>query len=447
MKKYSEYKTFNSKSLTSIPKHWSFNKFKRVSYMKGRIGWQGLKQSEFLEDKTLPFLITGMNFKEGLIRWDEVYHITEDRYEEAPEIQLKKGDVLMTKDGTIGKLLFINELPGKASLNSHLLVFRPLKNEYNTRYLYYQLQTEYFFDHVELTKTGTTFFGISQEACGQYIIILPPEKEQIQIANYLDHKTAQIDNLIAKKEQFITLLQEERTAVINQAVTKGLDTKVKMKDSGIEWLGEIPEHWEITKIKYQFNVQGGGTPSKENPSYWNGDIPWVSPKDMKQKEIIDTIDKTNLLGISNSASKIVEAESLLMVVRSGILQRTIPIGINKLPVSLNQDIKSFTSKGNHSINLLYYFIKGWETQLLEDWTKEGATVESIEMEYLLNFPLPMPSSNEQRDIVRFMESEEKRVLTIINKAQQEIELLKEYKTALISEVVTGKVDVRDVVLN
>ncbi|MBL4862236.1 MAG: restriction endonuclease subunit S, partial [Crocinitomicaceae bacterium] len=275
----------------------------------------------------------------------------------------------------------------------------------------------------------------------------PSKEEQTQIVNYLDLKTTQIDNLIDKKEKLIELLKEERTAIINQAVTKGLNPNVPMKHTGIEWLGEIPEHWEVTKIKYQFNVQGGGTPSKENSSYWNGNIPWVSPKDMKQKEITDTIDKTNLLGISNSSSKIVESESLLMVVRSGILQRTIPIGINKVPVSLNQDIKSFTSKGSHSIHLLYSFIKGWETHLLEDWSKEGATVESIEMEYLLNFSLPKPPTHEQKDIVKFIEDEENNIILTMNLLLKEIELLKEYKTALISEVVTGKVDIRDEKLN
>ena len=108
MKKYDSYNKIQSNCLNEIPSNWSLNKFKRVSYMKGRIGWQGLKQSEFLENKDLPYLITGMNFKDGKIRWDEVYHITNERYDEAPEIQLKEGDVLMTKDGTIGKLLFVN---------------------------------------------------------------------------------------------------------------------------------------------------------------------------------------------------------------------------------------------------------------------------------------------------------------------------------------------------
>src|SRR5690606_31781853 len=120
-----------------------------ICYMKGRIGWQGLKNSEFSDDKNLPYLITGMNFKDGAIRWDEVYHVSEERYNQAAEIQLREGDVLMTKDGTIGKLLFVDYLPGKTTLNSHLLVLRPLKNGFIPKYLYYQLQSVNFHGHIE----------------------------------------------------------------------------------------------------------------------------------------------------------------------------------------------------------------------------------------------------------------------------------------------------------
>ena len=148
---------------------WVENLLGEVSYMKGRIGWQGLNQTEFTMNEDEPFLITGMNFKDGEIRWDEVYHISLERYEIAKEIQLKKDDVLMTKDGTIGKLLYINEIPSpsKASLNSHLLVFRPIRNSYNPKFLYYQLLSKLFKDHIEISKSGSTFFGLSQEAVGK----------------------------------------------------------------------------------------------------------------------------------------------------------------------------------------------------------------------------------------------------------------------------------------
>ncbi len=177
-----------------------FNLLQEVSSLKGRIGWQGLKQSEFTANENEPFLITGMNFKDGAIRWNEVYHISEDRYEMAKDIQLRTGDVLMTKDGTIGKVLYIDEIPppGKASLNSHLLLFRPIGGSYHPKYLYYQLSSKRFTDFIELSKSGTTFFGLSQAAVGKYPVVLSLIEEQTAIAAILSDMDAEIAALEAK---------------------------------------------------------------------------------------------------------------------------------------------------------------------------------------------------------------------------------------------------------
>ena len=209
--------------LGEIPKHWMFKKTKRNTYMKGRIGWQGLKQEEFIDEG--PYLITGMNFKDGKIRWDEVYHITKERYDEAPEIQLKKGDVLMTKDGTLGKLLYIDELPGPTSLNSHLLVLRCLDGSYLPKYLYYQLMTNLFHEHIELNKTGTTFFGITQEAVGKYKMLLPPISEQQEIISFIETQNELFDKLIDFVKSNIEKLQEYRQSIISEAVTGKIDVR------------------------------------------------------------------------------------------------------------------------------------------------------------------------------------------------------------------------------
>lgn len=450
MKKYDNYKDSGNEWIGEIPSHWEVKRLKNIGNLfSGLSGKSGSDFSPEATHSTKPFINFTNVANNKYIVPDNFGYVNLE--EDEKQNLVKKGDLLFLMSSEnqeeLGKSSLLNDDFGELYLNSFCKGLRISSLEIYPNFLNYLLNSSILSKLVSLEGRGFTRINLRMEGVQNLPVFYPSITEQTVIASYLDHITTQVDELISKKKQFITLLQEERTAVINQVVTKGLNPKVKMKDSGIEWLGEIPENWEITKIKYQFNVQGGGTPSKDNLSYWNGNIPWVSPKDMKQKEIIDTIDKTNLLGIFNSSSKIVESESLLMVVRSGILQRTIPIGINKIPVSLNQDIKSFTSKGSHSIHLLYYFIKGWETHLLEDWSKEGATVESIEMGYLLNFSLPMPPSYEQRDIVEFIENEEKNILHAMKSLQKEIELLKEYKTVLISEVVTGKIDVTDVVLN
>ena len=182
------------------PPNDSIRELGEVSTLKGRIGWQGLKQTEFTNNLDHPFLITGMNFRDGAIAWDEVYHVSEERYSLAPEIQLKPGDVLMTKDGTIGKLLYVDAIPypGKATLHSHLLLFRPIKGSYRSKYLYYQLASRRFQDFVELNKSGTTFFGLSQRAVEKYPILLPPLDEQEPIALTLSDIDSQLFSLEQK---------------------------------------------------------------------------------------------------------------------------------------------------------------------------------------------------------------------------------------------------------
>jgi len=183
--------------LSGFSDQWRVVPLAEVSTMKGRIGWQGLTQDEFTTDGRQPFLITGMNFKDGAIRWGEVYHVPDERYMVAPEIQLHPGDVLMTKDGTIGKLLYVDSIPypGRATLNSHLLVFRPKNSAYIPRFLYYQLGSPRFTSHIELHKSGSTFFGISQGSVGKYEMLLPSLAEQEAIVDSLTAADAVIDAL------------------------------------------------------------------------------------------------------------------------------------------------------------------------------------------------------------------------------------------------------------
>lgn len=186
-----------------IPTDWDVKLLKSVSTMNGRIGWQGLQQDEFTENPDDPFLITGMNFKNGKIRWDEVYRIPIKRYLEAPPIQLRPNDILMTKDGTIGKILYVDAIPypGKASLNSHLLVFRPISGQFEPKFFFYQLGSLAFAQHVELHKSGSTFFGLTQNATGKYPAILPSAAEQSAIAEVLSDMDADLSMVEVRREK------------------------------------------------------------------------------------------------------------------------------------------------------------------------------------------------------------------------------------------------------
>lgn len=277
-----------------------------------------------------------------------------------------------------------------------------------------------------------------------FVAALPTLQEQQTIARFLDQKTAQIDALIAKKEALLEKLAEKRTALISHAVTKGLNPQAKMKDSGVEWLGQVPEHWEVKKLKFFVTAYGGGTPNTSKPEYWDGDIPWVSPKDMKSELIGETEDYLTELGVLESATRLVPIDSVLIVVRSGILRHTIPVARNLVVVSLNQDMKALIPNKQVEASFLHRLIQGNQKGLLPLWSKAGCTVESIEYSYMANTEIGVPPANEQQAIVEYIDIVLVKLDRQTSKAQQAIEKLKEYRSALITQAVTGKIDVRDI---
>ena len=279
---------------------------------------------------------------------------------------------------------------------------------------------------------------------GGHLIPLPSANEQKLISRYLDKKTTQIDSLVERIQNKIELLKEQRTSLINHYVTKGLDPNVEMRDSGIEWIGEIPKHWRISKLKYLISILGGGTPNTETKEYWGGNIPWVSPKDMKTSLIDTSEDYITELGLKESTTNLIEPMSLLIVFRSGILQRTIPVGSNLVPVAINQDLKAVTSKDSgFLLDFLFLWIKGNEQNLLKQWSKKGVTVESIESDYLLNSMVPIPPLDEQISMKEKLSFFDKHYSRLVELLENKIQRLIEYRQSLISSVVTGKVRVTE----
>ncbi len=259
MKSYPKYKPTGIDWIGDIPSHWEVKKLKYITYMKARVGWHGLKADEFSLDENLPYCVTGTDLIKGKVNWSSCYRISEERYEEDPYIKLKENDLLVTKDGTIGKVAIVEGLNGKAILNSGVFVMRPLENKYDTRFMFWLIESTVFSEFVGLTSRGSTIIHLYQDNFLNWSITLPNLEEQTAIANYLDEKTTQIDTLIVNKQKLIELLKEERTAIINHAVTKGINPNAKLKPSGVDWLGDVPENWGLKKLKYVAKLKSGDT--------------------------------------------------------------------------------------------------------------------------------------------------------------------------------------------
>lgn len=206
-----------------IPEHWDITKIKYTTYVKGRIGWQGLKSDEFTDKG--PHLVTGTDFIDGEVNWDSCHRISLERYNEAPEIQLKEKDLLITKDGTIGKVAVVRNKPKKAILNSGVFVTRQLKNAYLTVFMYWLLNSSIFINFIDVMSSGTTVRHLYQDTFINFIYPLPNKQEQLEIVRHINTKVENIDNLISTIKIQITKLQEYREALIYEAVTGKIDLR------------------------------------------------------------------------------------------------------------------------------------------------------------------------------------------------------------------------------
>lgn len=327
-------------------------------------------------------------------------------------------------------------------------VYRPRsKQDYDNYYLDHLLRTEGYRSEYICRSTGihASRLRLYPDKFLSMRVVCPPLEEQKIIARFLKAQEHIFRKFIRNKRLLIELLKEQKQNVINQAVTRGLNPNAKLKPSGVEWIGDIPEHWTLRKFKHCAQFYSGGTPSKAIERFWTGNLPWVSPKDMKVKTIHDALDHISNEAVEKSSVGTVEAGHLLMVVRSGILRRAIPVGITTRRVAFNQDIKAIISNPQFlSTEFLYVLIDGCQKALLDEWRKVGATVESIEHEFMANTYLQLPPKNEQEDILKWIEQETNLVDQAITRTEREIELMREYRTRLISDVVTGQVDVRGI---
>ncbi len=284
---------------------------------------------------------------------------------------------------------------------------------------------------------------LSSDELGSYQIPKPSAHEQKQIVNFLDHETARIDTLIEKQQQLIKLLKEKRQAVISHAVTKGLNPNVPMKESGVEWLGQVPEHWKIGAIKQFAKIESGHTPDKKKEEYWTDcNIPWVSLNDSKTLKIVDYIEdtkyKVNELGIQNSSARLLPANAV-------IFTRDASIGLSAIttrPMAVSQHIIAWLCYEDQIkpefLLLIFYAMQ----EEFERYTF-GATIKTIGMDDVRSLRAAIPPLKEQKAIIDNAFNTMALMDAAINKAESLVSLLQERRTALISAAVTGKIDVRN----
>ena len=405
---YTTYKDSGVEWVGEIPSHWDSTPLKRLV----RIGnGKDYKHIE-VEDGGYPVYGTGGVFS----RCSEYLHT-------GPS-------VLLGRKGTIDNPLFVNE----PFWTSDTIYFTIIDESKILPLLLFRLVHQIPFD---LFSYGSTIPSMTKSDYEEMKFPLPPLSEQQQIVSFLDTKTSLVDSLIEKTQRKIELLKEKRTSLINEVVTKGLNPNVEMKDSGVEWIGEIPSHWGFVKVGHYTHVVRGGSPRPSgDPKFFNGDfIHWITVKDITSKSdkyVVSTEKKLTEEGMKQS--RVLEPETLVLT-NSGV---TLGIpGILKIKGCINDGSVGFLNV-SHKVerDYLYYF---WTTQtklLLEQ--QSGYGQPNLNIEIVSNVRFPLPPLTEQQEIVEYLDEQIQKIHKTISIEEKRIELLKEYRQSLISEVVTGK---------
>lgn len=428
------YKNSGIEWIGSIPSDWKLDKIKYMANLYGRIGWQGLTSEEYIDEG--PFLVTGVDFCKGRIDWNSCVHISEKRWEQADKIQIKNEDLLITKDGTVGKVAIVNDLNGKASLNSGVLLI-DLKDKNSKKYLYWVLCSDVFWTWFNYKNSGnSTILHLYQKDFNEFIYTLPELKEQKLIANFLDKKCSEIDSVIEKIAKQINLLKDYKNSLITETVTKGLNKNVPMKDSNIGWIGEIPEEWDVSKIKYSLILMGSGsTPDSSNPLNYDGEINWIQSGDLYGKSYITETEKTITKYALHGNKSLKRYIAPFVVVAM--------YGASVGNIALSQ-IDSYTNqaccvmKGDNSLNnkYLYYFLIANRHEML--MLAIGGTQPNISQQLIKNLNIIIPQFNDQQEIVDFLDKKCSEIDSVISKKESQLDLIREHRKSLIYEYVTGK---------
>lgn len=440
MKPYPKYKPTNIEWIGEIPENWQYIPIKYLVQIKVTDGPH--ETPEFL-DEGIPF-ISAESIKESKIdfNYKRGYISKEQHLEYSKKCLPKVDDVFFVKSGsTTGKIAIVEE-DIEFNIWSPLALIRCNSKLIYPRFAYISMQSLYFQTDIQQSWTFGTQPNIGMGVIENLRIFLPPLPEQQAIVTYLDQKTALIDELIAKKERKIELLKENRTALINHAVTKGLDPTVKYKDSGIEWIGEIPEHWTRSKIKFISTLQG----RIGFKGYTVGDL--VDEGEGALTLGAKHISKNNVLNLSNpeyiSWAKYYESPEIMVEIGDVLLTQRGSLG--KVAI-IDKEIGAATinpsmvilKKLKSESKFVYYLFHSDYVMRLIDLANTATAVPMISQNQLENFIILIPPILEQKAIVGYLENQTSLIDQNISLELQKIEKLKEYRQSLISNVVTGKI--------
>ena len=443
---YPRYRDSEADWVGAIPEHWEVCQVRRrFNVVNG--GTPKSTEDTFWDGRTVWLTPDDLGQCSGAWISHGRRNITEDGVRNSSALVSPAGSIILSTRAPIGHLA-ISAVPAATNQGCRTLV---PSTEMDSRYAYYSLLASR--PVLQSLGKGSTFMELPAEDLSGHIIALPPLTEQRAIAAFLDHKTAEIDALIARKRLLIERLAEHRTALVTRTVTRGLpladaraaglDPNPPLRDSGVEWLGEVPEHWEVRRLGTVLHrVVGGGTPSTTNETYWADEdedgLPWVAIADMSAGgEVLATAKRVTPSGRAAARLQPLEPGTIIysMYASVGVVAR---LG---MPAVTNQAILGLRPEGTlHSI-YLYWWLTAVRTAVLS-LTRDN-TQSNLNAETVRKIPLALPPMAEQRAMADCLDRKTAEIDALCIRVEAAIERLQEYRTALVTAAVTGKIDVRD----
>lgn len=424
-KRYERYKDSGVEWIGEIPEHWEIKKIKYISNIT--MGQSPKSEECSLDETGLPFLQGNAEFT-SLHPIPKIYCNTANKFS-------KVNDILLSVRAPVGAMNISDRVYG---IGRGLCAITA--NKVQVRYLWYSMNVS--LEELFIKSKGSTFEAVTVTDVNNLLSILPPKNEQIAIANFLDQKTAEIDGLIADKEKLIELLQEKRQAIITEAVTKGLNPNVRMKDSGSEWIGEIPEHWEVKRIKYLATVN----PSKSEVRH----LPPEQEVTFIPMEKIVATGKVDY-SITNTVENLIDGYTYF---RDGdiIMAKVTPCFENGNIAIVNGLLNGigFGTTELHVLRcnnkcynkFLFYYLQSdvFKSKGISEMYGV-AGLKRIPTDFVLNYKLGIPDYQEQKQITLYLDTIVDKINTLISDIQTQIDKLKEYRQSIISEAVTGKIKI------
>ena len=383
--------------------------------------------------------ISSVNHTDGIAKAEEL------RFADAPSRARRKaqsGDIIVSTVRTYLKAVAaVDDAHADCVFSTGFAVLRAKNGYVRPRFLKWLMLNDLMIQAVESHSEGLSYPAINATELVKLKAAVPSVTEQESISTALYRETARIDALIAKKTEFIELLNTKRHALITHAVTKGRNPKAKMRDSGVEWIGEVPEHWAVSRLGHFATVENGTTPDKNNPAYWkDGTVPWLGSGEVNQRVVTQATSTITDLALRSCSLRLLPAGTVIigMVGQGKTRALSAILGIE---ASINQNMAAIcTGSRLRPLFLLYVLTAAY------DWIREagrGSNQAALNCEIVAEFRLAVPPLAEQEEIVARLETASRQIDRLRSKIQDSIDLLRLRRSALIAAAVTGQIDLRE----